>query len=254
MSLNFLNFEIIRFDVLDSTNNYAANLIKASNPEEGVVILTNWQSAGKGQRGNVWQANASENLTLSVILKPEIRVRNSFQLNVVMSLAVLDTLKEFGLDAIIKWPNDIYVGNEKIAGILIENSISGDRIKYSILGLGLNVNQISFHQVNATSIAKCTGKNIELKAVEELILNHLKRSYLRLKMGQYATLKNEYYRNMLGFQEIRSYEDVSGIFDGVILGFDEQGNLKINVNQTVRTYAFKEVKFLFNSQNSSSID
>ena len=254
MSLNFLNFEIIRFDVLDSTNNYAANLIKASNPEEGVVILTNWQSAGKGQRGNVWQSNANENLTLSVILKPEISVGNSFQLNVVMSLAVIETLKELGVGANIKWPNDIYVENEKIAGILIENSVSGDRIKYAILGLGLNVNQTTFNEVSATSIAKCKGKNIELKAVEDLILKHLKRNYIRFKTGQYATLKNEYYQHMLGFQEIRVFEDVSGKFNGVILGFDEQGNLKINVNQTVRTYAFKEVKFLFNAQNSSSVD
>ena len=133
---------------IDSTNKFAHNLISKTNPIEGTAIRADEQTAGRGQFGSKWQANPRENITISIILCPKfLLVKQQFLLNAAMALGVYDFINEiigYSSELTIKWPNDIYVGNQKIAGILIENSIQQDVINNSIIGIGLNINQKTF--------------------------------------------------------------------------------------------------------------
>ena len=130
--------KIIHLESVDSTNNYAANLVRQGNCDHGTVILADDQFLGKGQRGSEWIATKGDNLTTSIVLTPDnLSVEDQFYLTCLASLSVVDTLKEYHIEASIKWPNDIYVEHKKIAGILIENSFQGNSIKSSIIGIGL---------------------------------------------------------------------------------------------------------------------
>ncbi len=134
-------FDIVGFDVLESTNTEALT----KDYPEGTIIWAQFQTKGRGQRGNIWNAKASENLTFSVVLCPGRLLLDSYPISMAAALAVVKTLNTYGIEAKIKWPNDIYVGDLKIAGILIENSLSSDSvITKSVIGVGLNVLQTTF--------------------------------------------------------------------------------------------------------------
>ena len=143
--------KIIRLDVVDSTNNYIANLIKQGSIDSGTVIMADEQFAGKGQRDAQWQSSAGENLTFSFFLDDvNLSVSRQFNLSQVVALSLYNFLNNLGLDATIKWPNDIYIKGRKIAGVLIENQLKGSLIKSAIVGVGLNVNQTEFQGFSAT--------------------------------------------------------------------------------------------------------
>ncbi|MFI5220658.1 MAG: biotin--[acetyl-CoA-carboxylase] ligase, partial [Bacteroidia bacterium] len=133
MSLPTIGKYIIRLETVDSTNNYAAALISKSKPAEGTAIMADFQDYGRGQRETIWESENGKNLLVSFILYPQIDTADYFLLNECFSLAVREVIEDItGLDVKIKWPNDILVNNKKIAGILIENSIRGNTILYSI--------------------------------------------------------------------------------------------------------------------------
>ncbi|MFW6226834.1 MAG: biotin--[acetyl-CoA-carboxylase] ligase, partial [Bacteroidota bacterium] len=132
------------YEVVPSTNVLAAQFVK-DDPPGWTVIWTGFQEEGKGQQGNRWESNSGENLLASWILYPRfLEPRQQFSLSVINSLAIIDLLNEFGVQGRIKWPNDIFTGNKKIAGMLIENSIEGSYLLFSVIGTGLNVNQTVF--------------------------------------------------------------------------------------------------------------
>ncbi|MFT7614301.1 MAG: BirA family biotin operon repressor/biotin-[acetyl-CoA-carboxylase] ligase, partial [Parvicellaceae bacterium] len=164
MSTLFIGQKKIVLPSVDSTNNFAANLIKETNVVDGTVILSEKQTNGRGQSGNSWQSAYGDNITCSYILRPKfLDIEEQFYISIITSLAIISTLKSYGIEPKIKWPNDILVGSRKIAGILIENSISGKTLNHSIIGVGLNVNQTSFDLgISATSIANVTGQ-IQIK-------------------------------------------------------------------------------------------
>ena len=145
--------KIIRLESVDSTNNYIANLLKEGILEDGTVILADEQFAGKGQRNSEWLTSPGENLTFSFFLSNvNLSVQNQYFLTCIVSISLVQLLNKFGLDAKIKWPNDIYINNKKISGVLIENQLSSSEIKNSIIGIGLNINQREFDGLNATSV------------------------------------------------------------------------------------------------------
>jgi len=137
-----------------STNDEASALIAQSNPNEGFLIVTDNQMAGRGQRGNQWEAKSGQNLTFSLILKPSfLNATEQFWLNMAISLGIYDTLLPLVGDRLrIKWPNDIYVDTQKLGGILIENTLHGYSIAWSVVGIGLNINQTEFTYPTATSL------------------------------------------------------------------------------------------------------
>ena len=154
--------DIIWLDTIDSTNEEARRRI--SEIDNLSVISANCQTSGKGQRGNTWSSNPSENLTFSIVTKfstegevPSVRAADQFVISEIGALAAIDCLATYNIEAKIKWPNDIYVGNKKICGILIENAVRDGRLATSIIGVGLNVNQLHFDPAlpNPTSMLIC---------------------------------------------------------------------------------------------------
>jgi BirA family biotin operon repressor/biotin-[acetyl-CoA-carboxylase] ligase len=159
---NSLLFDILYYETLSSSNNEAIRLASSGAPE-GTVVVCREQTAGRGQRNNRWASAPGENITMSLILRPDgLAGDELFILSKAFSIAVVRTLNRYGIEtASIKWPNDIYVNTRKIAGILIEHSFFGNKLVFSVIGLGLNVNQVVFPPMDIvpTSIAAETGQN-----------------------------------------------------------------------------------------------
>ena len=237
------------FDELPSTNDYARELLAKSKPPEGTVVRAASQSAGRGQFGSRWLAEPGANLTLSVIFYPTgLSVASQFRLSEAMALAVRDTVAQClgDADVRVKWPNDIYIGPHKTAGILIQNTLQGQFLHASVVGIGLNVNQADFpaELPNATSLARATGDSFDLEAVAESLLECLERRYLQLRAGQFAALREEYHAHLLGRGEMRRFVGPGGEFGGVIRGVREDGQLAVLVEGEEMFFAVKAVQML----------
>jgi BirA family biotin operon repressor/biotin-[acetyl-CoA-carboxylase] ligase len=237
---------------------------------EGTILVTDHQTAGRGQRGNTWEAKAGENLTFSLLLKPTfLAIKDIFSLNIFVALAVRKALEEFFFEQenfyenkknsfFVKWANDIFYNNQKIGGILIENTIKGNFIQNSIVGIGLNINQTQFKNENATSLAKIinenTSKNIgtkpdikfNLEYILHNILKHLEYYYLCAKKGEFPKQKEEYFAYLHLFDTWANYELPNGeIFLGKIIGITQEGYLEIQTENTeILTFGLKEIRFL----------
>jgi BirA family biotin operon repressor/biotin-[acetyl-CoA-carboxylase] ligase len=244
--------KIIRLDTVDSTNNYTANLIKQGKILPGAVIMADEQTAGKGQRGAVWSSNAGENLLLSVFLNSaNLSLHQQVALTHFAAVSVMETLRKIGISAQIKWPNDIFVGHRKIAGILIENAIVDGQISHSILGIGLNVNQMDFKDLSATSVKL---EKMTFYAVEDFLFQLifvLNKYWELLKNGNLKSLRSIYLDNLYLLEQEAMFEDENGIFKGTIQGISEEGLLTIqkvvNAEIILRNYDLKEVKFILKS-------
>lgn len=232
-----------------STNDIAVQMIQSENKVfEGTVIITDNQTAGRGQRGNVWEANTGENLTFSLIMKPNfLKASEQFQLNVAVSMGVFDFLSEFIDENLkVKWSNDIYFGNKKMGGILIENSLQGYQIGHSIIGIGLNINQTEFSNERATSLRKITRNPLKYDLSELLkkLLESIEINYLKIKNNTYESLKIRYLNNLYRFKEFHYFRKNGEQFLGQIKEIDETGKLGIETDGNVFFYDFKEVEFV----------
>jgi BirA family biotin operon repressor/biotin-[acetyl-CoA-carboxylase] ligase len=244
--MNFKRFKrnLIELTSVDSTNNYAANLLKTTNVVNGTTILTKRQENGRGQIGTTWHAAPGKNLIVSTILFPLLKNERAFYLNIAVSLAVNKTLLDVGIDSKVKWPNDIYVNGNKIAGILIENQIQGKLIHSSIIGLGLNVNQLIFPEgINGTSIAMEKGIELEIDTVFENYFANLDFYCDILMQSNFDLLLKKYYAVMHCYDELCEFQDVSGVFEGRIKGIDDIGKLQVLTENGVKKFDLKEVKF-----------
>lgn len=255
-----------RFDELPSTNDWAAQIIAVSpsnppepggasvatktKPPEGTVVRAANQTAGRGQLGSRWHSPPDENLLLSVILYPIwLEASAQFYLSMAVALALRDTVVGFhpGLPVSVKWPNDCYVFGKKTGGILIQNTLSAAHLQTSIVGIGLNVNQLQFPPdlPNATSLALALGQKISVDAVAERLFECLERRYLQLKAGHRAVLKNEYEAHLWRRDEwagfVRSKDGHP--FDGRILGVSERGSLRVETQEGVEEFDVKELVF-----------
>jgi len=239
---------IIEFESLDSTNLYLNQLLKNANVEEGTVVLAKEQTAGRGQLNNTWESQFGENLLLSLVLYPNfLHASTQFILSKLVSLAIYDTLSGYLKNISIKWPNDIYVENKKIAGVLIENSLRGTTISSTIVGIGLNVNQTVFNKFtpNPTSIKSETNKLIDLSEVRDELFKSLENWYNILKNGNGDQLDFSYINLLYQRDVYCQYSDENGIFKAKITGVDEDGRLcMINSEGKIMKYSFKEVNFL----------
>lgn len=221
-------------------------MAQKNEPNEGTIIITDNQTAGKGQRGNTWESAPEENLTFSIIYKPHfLNSSESFNLNIVTSLALIYTLKNFGIPAFIKWPNDIFCGKYKISGILIENTIEKNKLKNSIIGIGLNVNQPKFTYSEATSMYNISNRLYDLSNVLEVLVTNIERLYINLKSGTNISLRDQYHQYLLGKGELRNFQIRDQEVQGRILGVDESGRLKVEIAGKTEYFSFKEIKFLF---------
>jgi len=236
---------------VDSTNIFANNLLSKSTPIEGTVIYTDNQYAGRGQIGSKWESAAGENIILSVILYPKfLPIQAQFKLNQVVALAVYDLLATFifPVDQLsVKWPNDIYINDKKIGGILIENKLKGSLLASAVAGVGLNVNQTDFapNLPNPTSLQLETGNRQDIYDMIGLFCEYLERRYLQLKAGQHNSLDQDYLQVLYGYQEWRSYEvaETGAMLKGKIIGISSEGKLQIQTTDRILEFYFKEVVF-----------
>ena len=200
----FIGTTKVHLNEVDSTNNYARSLIQDKLPIEGTVVTADVQTNGRGQRSNKWETEGNLNLTCSYILRPAfLAAKNQFVLSAAVALAVFETVSEFlPTESVeIKWPNDIIVNQEKIAGILIENNLRGMNLHTSIVGIGLNVNQTKFpSSIKATSIKNHTEQT-ELVLVLDSLNKKLEKYYLRLRDGKRTEILSEFNNHLFGVRK-----------------------------------------------------
>jgi len=247
MNTLFVGQNLLRFQRVPSTNDYTKELIRQSVMPEGTVVLANEQHSGRGQRGNGWHSDPGKNLTFSVVLTPRfIAPDEQFFLNKVVCLALVDLIGPYvGNTETIKWPNDIFIGAKKVAGVLIENSISNKKSWQAVVGIGLNVNQLEFasNAPNAISLSGATGQFFDLDVLLRQFCELLEARYLRLQANKNA-FDDEYLTRLLGFQQLRSWKDATGLFEGKIIGVRPNGLLQIETPEGEREFEFKAVEFI----------
>lgn len=244
----FVPSKRIKLPSCHSTNQVASDLLAEKKLEEGAVIVTDNQTAGRGQRGNKWESEPGKNITLSIVVKPVfLPISSQFELTVITSLAVLNLLSDFDLkDPKIKWPNDIYIGSSKIGGILIENMIRSNQLEWAIIGIGLNVNQEEFKVANATSMKLETGAFQPLEPVINHLLSHMDRYYSWLKQGKSMELRVLYAENLMWVNQPGDFLDINKNirFQGRITGVNDEGRLVVKSDEGEQTFDFKQITFL----------
>lgn len=245
----FVGKVFLDFPDLPSTNQYAQHLLAKSKPIEGTVISTFHQHAGRGQIGSSWESEPFKNISLSVIFYPHfLSAQEQFALNLAFSLGVREFIAKYIEKSVkVKWPNDIYVNNRKICGILIQNTLAGSQVQSCILGIGINVNQIFFSEKvpNATSFSIETATNFPLYDLIEVLCHEIEKRYLGLKNYQRAALQEEYYRHLYRYGEEAFFKRSDGsVFGGVITGIDSNGKLLIQTALEQAAFSIKEISFL----------
>jgi BirA family biotin operon repressor/biotin-[acetyl-CoA-carboxylase] ligase len=239
---------ILFFRNLPSTNTHAALLLKNNDLPEGTIIYTNYQSEGRGYSGNQWESEDGKNLLISIVLFPSfINPEVLFHISMAVSLGICDFLLKFIPDCSIKWPNDIYVKNDKIAGILIESSIIDNQIESTIAGVGLNINQKKFisSAPNPISLGQLTGQSYDLRFCLDKLVANLDDRYKQLIKGELRQIKEEYISKLFRYNNWFKFKDCDGIYIGRILTVNDNGRIKINRKSgKTNEYDFKEVEFI----------
>lgn len=241
------DFNIIWHDQLTSTNEYAWELAFENAPE-WTVAVADFQTKGKGQGKNVWESNYRENLSFSVILYPEnFDATDMFYISKAVSLALCEALSVHHIEASVKWPNDIYVGDQKIAGILIEQSVMNHKVLHSIIGIGLNVNQNRFSDwiPNPVSMNQLLGKEISLEFLLHDILIHQHDYMDKLRARQFDSIDRLYMNRLYRKNGFHVFQENGKEFEAQILGVEPKGGLILaDRNGTKKTFQFKEVEFI----------
>jgi BirA family biotin operon repressor/biotin-[acetyl-CoA-carboxylase] ligase len=240
--------KLIFFENLPSTNTHTVNILKRENLPEGTIVYTNYQSAGRGQTGHSWESEDSKNLLISILLFPAIlNPADQFYISMTISLGICDFLLRFIPDCSIKWPNDIYVNNDKIAGILLESSITGNQIEYTVAGIGININQEKFSGAlpNPVSLRLLSRHCYDLKSCLDKLGTDLDKRYKQLIAGQLAQIRDEYVSKLYRLNKWFKFKDVNGTYTGRILAITEYGRLQIERQKgRLSEYSFKEVEFI----------
>lgn len=239
---------IVRLNTVDSTNNYANIQLKDNELIEGTVFLAYEQSGGRGQLKNSWESEPGSNLTFSIVLFPVfLDIRSQFMLSKVVTLGIYSALSKYINFLSIKWPNDIYAGDGKLGGILIENSIMNGCIKSSVVGIGINVNQTRFYSdaPNPVSLSMLANKDFDKDSILSEILSGIDFYYSLLKQNEAERINREFLSVLYRFNEKHWFKDEQEQFEGEIVGINKIGQLRIRKSSgKISEYHFKEVEFL----------
>ena len=242
--------KIIKLNAIDSTNSFLKNLSQDSTLENFTVVIAKEQTVGRGQHENKWQSEPHKNLTFSVFTNfLDLKITHKKYLNFAISLAIYDVLNSLEIKRLaIKWPNDIMAVNKKICGILIANTFKGDKIKNTVIGIGLNVNQEKFpiNIKNATSLKLETLKEFNLDEILSKILKELQNKISFLNSKKYSFLEKEYlkvlYKKNIPTMFKNSRDE---IFMGLIIGISKDGNLQIQLeDDSIKKFGIKEISIL----------
>lgn len=242
----FLGKNLIFLPQCHSTNEEAKRFSKSEHFPEGSVIWADYQEKGRGQHGNVWISEAGKNLLFTIFLKPEkLAPTDQFKLNIVLSLALCESLEALlpNHKVEIKWPNDIYCDDKKIAGILVETTINAGKIEFVYCGIGLNVNQSHFSLPNATSILSESGESMNREEVLESILMHIEK-YLE-GINRYSQPTAEKYLHKLRWKDEPHIFQIEGQEQvGTIIGIGSTGKLIVKMGNNRRSFDVKEIVFI----------
>lgn len=246
MNLKHFNFKHIKLNEIGSTNSYLQDLNNVAKQGCGTIVSVTNQTNGRGQKGNEWKVEPGENLTFSIVVYPKILAKHVFYLNIIASLAVQKTLADLNIASIIKWPNDILVNEKKICGILVENQVNGNEISQSIIGIGLNVSQLTFNNTfKATSIKK-EGIDIDAGTVLEQLYGYLDFYYNLLLESNFNLLLKHYYMHLFWFEKEGFFEDKTHQFKAKVLGVTEIGMLNLQLEKgSKKSFDIKEIKFVY---------
>jgi BirA family transcriptional regulator, biotin operon repressor / biotin---[acetyl-CoA-carboxylase] ligase len=240
-------FNIIYLNEIDSTNNFLKNLSKETDAKEGTVILADFQTGGRGQGSNNWYGKRGLNIAMSVLFNPKIHVAEHFFLSEFISLAIIDTLNSYNIRAKIKWPNDIYVQNKKIAGILIENHIQKDSINQTIAGIGLNVNEITFPEElpNPVSMKMILKHKLNRQIIVNNLIRNILMRYHQLKEGDFDSLHRDYYKKLYRRNILTEFKAGEISFKARIEEVSKTGELVLIDQQLEKkSYLFGEVQMV----------
>ena len=228
-----------------STNVLLWEMIREKSLPEGFVVQTDFQTAGKGQVGNSWESEASRNLLFSMVLYPQrVTVDNQFLLSQLVSLGIKKALDEYTDGITVKWPNDIYWNDKKLVGILIENSLQGTKIKSSVIGIGLNVNQKVFvsNAPNPVSLLQITGRRQNRKLLLTKIRQNIQKLYTELSVTKIRAEYAEALYRKDGFYAYRANDET---FQAKIISVHPDGQLELETEAGERKgFYFKEVSFV----------
>jgi len=248
LSTLFTGQKVVKLEETGSTNRFLNELIQSEILPEGTVVTANYQIAGQGLGGTSWYSDPGKNLLMSVVFNPEfLPVKKIYLISKAIALAIKDFLMEENIHAKIKWPNDIYVEDKKICGVLIENSLRGSVVLQSICGIGLNINQETFPAdiPNPVSMKLVTGKNYSIDECRVKLCRQLEKRYLQIKSQNFNFINNDYLKSLHRFYEMETYETAGGKFNAQIIDVEDEGRLVIKKeNGAILRFSFKEIKFL----------
>ena len=240
--------QLLCYDTLSSTNTTALQMISDEEPPEGTVVYAGYQTSGKGCGENSWESERNKNLTFSIILYPQsVLAEKQFIISESLSLGIRDFVIRHLPSCSIKWPNDIYIEDKKIAGILIENSILGSSIKSSVAGIGLKVNQTDFPAgiPDPASMKLLTGIDFDLNVILQELLADLDKRYRQLLYGDREIIKQEYVSVLYRYKEWHNYKSSECTFKGRITGISDQGQLIMEDQKgSIVKYSFKDIDYL----------
>ena len=231
-----------------STNEYASVWTSNNNPKTNICVYTYNQTDGRGQIGRFWYSGVDKNLAMTLLLTDlHIDIKEQFLLNKTISLAVYEAISAHieNAQVCIKWPNDIYIDNKKAAGILVQNQIRKGKIHQTIIGIGLNVNENAFPEdiPNPISIFESTGKKQSLFKIKNELLNKVLQHLNQMPFAKVEIEKR--YDKQLFRKGIKSQFEIEGInTEGTILGVSNQGKLIINIEESEKHFAFRELNFI----------
>ena len=246
MNTIFLGSQIIRIPQTSSTNGHLLQLSNTKELAEGSIMVTDHQTQGRGMADNSWESEPGANLTFSIILYPSFLENfRQFLLSKAISLAVFDFLSEHVSDVSIKWPNDVYVGQQKITGILIENFSDGAHLNKTIVGIGVNINQMQFlsDAPNPVSLQQLTGKIYPLENCLKTLHSYIAARYQMMKEDA-KKLDADYLQHLYRFGEINRYSANGLVFEARIMGVNNYGMLEMmTTSGEYKVFGYKEVVF-----------
>lgn len=249
MQTLFTGKELVELERVDSTNNFAMKMVQEQRAGEGTVVWAKEQLSGKGQRGSSWHSKPGENLTFSIIYFPSfLAAEKQFMLSKAVSLALADLVETVsGKQSFIKWPNDIYAEEKKLAGILIENTLRDKNISSAVIGIGLNVNQTEFpaNLPDPSSLKLITGKDHDLKLLLGELCCFAEARYLQLKAGRTDSIDEDYTEKLYRLNTWSRFSSQGKVFNGKITGTTAMGKLRIEKESGgTAEFDFKEITFL----------
>ncbi|PNQ73798.1 biotin--[acetyl-CoA-carboxylase] ligase [Hanstruepera neustonica] len=241
---------IIKLNATDSTNSYLRHLSNTETLEDYTVVVAEFQESGRGQMGTVWESEPGKNLMFSVLKDVSfLKIQSNFYISRVVSLALIKSLQQFSVPKLsIKWPNDILSENSKICGVLIENMLKQDSLKSTIIGIGMNVNQVNFNDLpRASSLKLILGTQFDLDELLIAVVKNLKYYFKKLEKQQFHVLKTEYENYLFRKDRPSTFQDVHGnLFSGYIKQVTESGCLQVLLeDDKLSDFDLKEITLLY---------